>query len=361
MCAYLRLVSLWLIVSGTTTAPTDPAELAKWTLSDLMANSAIKLRCSLNIRDLIRNTSALTWTALSTAFGATGVSCLFGDFKAVTQFHFSGTQHPVAEISCFNTHNQRLVASGVTLSGYILGMLLLGALPSKWDHVAAIYLEGKTAHTTIDYTEVRNAIIVEYDRTGTVGGLQQHAHEISAVKRKGDHPSFSQQRSNSNAPKARDDRQASSNKKKPKKSKGKGKQAHFVEHEPAPTPFSLAASAVCPMIALQPSRAGPSTTTVASINPHQVTYSTVATPKSAQQYTGAPRKVGPNTLQKERGLLKRMEVMPTMQTLKTMSLEDRLEYPAPPTMAPEAISLADRIFESNRVSHSTQESGPSIS
>ena len=118
-------------------------------------------------------------------------------------------------------------------------MLLLGALPSKWDHVAVIYLQGKTAHTNIDYTEVRNAIIAEFDRTGTSPGQQQHAHKISAVKRKGDHPSFSQQRSNTNAPKARNDGQGSSNKKKPKKSnKGKGKQAHFVESEPAPTPFS---------------------------------------------------------------------------------------------------------------------------
>ena len=154
MRAYLWLVDLWLIVSGTTTAPTDPVELQKWTLSDSMANGVIKLRCSLNICDLIVNTSNATWTALSTTFGATGVSHLFGDFKAVTQFHFSETQHPAAEISYFNTHNQRLVVSGVTLSGYILGMLLLGALPSKWDHVAAIYLQGKTAHMQIDYTEV---------------------------------------------------------------------------------------------------------------------------------------------------------------------------------------------------------------
>ena len=173
MHTYLHLVGLWLIVSGTTVAPTDPVELQKWTLSDLMANGAIKLRCSLNIWDLIAATSTAIWTALSNSFGATGVSRLFGDFKAVTQFRFSGTQHPVAEISCFNTHNQHLVASGVTLSGYILGMLLLGALPSKWDHVAMIYLQGKTAHTAIDYTEVRNAIIAEYDRTGTVGGQQQ--------------------------------------------------------------------------------------------------------------------------------------------------------------------------------------------
>ena len=45
MRAYLRSVGLWLIISGTTMAPTDPAELAKWTLSDSMANGAIELRC----------------------------------------------------------------------------------------------------------------------------------------------------------------------------------------------------------------------------------------------------------------------------------------------------------------------------
>ena len=132
-----------------------------------------------------------------------------------------------------------------------------------------MYLQGKTAHTQIDYTEVRNAIIAEYDRTGSVEGQQQHAHKISTVKRKGEHPSFSQQRSYSNAHKAKDEGRASSSKKKSStKSKGKGKQAHFVEHEhePAPTPFSLAASAARPMIALQPSRADPSTMTIALIN-----------------------------------------------------------------------------------------------
>ena len=116
------------------------------------------------------------------------------------------------------------------------------------------------------------------------------------------------------------------------------------------------------MIALQASRAAPNTMTIASMNPNRVTYSMVASPKTAQTYTGASRKVGPNTLQTERGLLnKRMNVKPTIQNLKTMSLEDRLEYPTPPTMAPEAISLADQIFESNRASHSSQQSGPSIS
>ena len=194
-------------------------------------------------------------------------------------------------------------------------------------------------------------IIAEFDRTGTSPGQQQHTHKISAVKRKGDHPSFSQQRSNTNAPKARDDGRATSNKKKPKKSKGKGKQAHFVEHEPAPTPFSLAALAVRLTIALQPSWAGPSTMTIASINPNRVMYSMVAT-SGPQKFTGVPKKAGPNTLQKERGLLKRMDVTPMIQNLKTMSLEQRLESPPPvPTMAPEAISLANQIL--NPIEHLT--------
>ena len=204
--------------------------------------------------------------------------------------------------------------------------------------------------------------MAEFDRTGVNPGQQQHAHKISAVKRRGTNdPLFSQQRSNTNAPKARDDEQGSSNKKKPKKfNKGKGKQAHFVEHEPTPTPFSLTASAVCPTIALQPSQAGPSTSTIASINLNRVTYSTVAAP-GAQKFTGAPKKVGPNMLQKEQGLLKHMDVTLMIQNLKRMSLEQCLEFPLVPTMAPEAVSLADQIFESNRASNSTQESGPSIS
>ena len=74
MQAYLHSVGYWLIVNGTTTAPTDPVELQKWTLSDSMANGAIELHCNINIQDLIGNTSAATWTNLSNAFGATGVS-----------------------------------------------------------------------------------------------------------------------------------------------------------------------------------------------------------------------------------------------------------------------------------------------
>ena len=76
MRAYLWSTRLWLIVNGTTMAPTEAAALTAWTLSDSMANGNIELHLSHHIRDLVADTSAETWIALANAFGATGVSQL---------------------------------------------------------------------------------------------------------------------------------------------------------------------------------------------------------------------------------------------------------------------------------------------
>ena len=105
MQAYLQSTGLWLIVNGTTTAPTgttptDAQALTAWTLSDSMANGNIELHLLHNICNLVADTSAETWTA----FGTTGVSQSFGDFRSMVQFHLRGTQHPSAEMSWFNTY-----------------------------------------------------------------------------------------------------------------------------------------------------------------------------------------------------------------------------------------------------------------
>ena len=100
MWAYLQSTGLWLIVNGTTTAPTNPQALTAWTLSNSMANGNIELCLSHNIHDLVGDTSTRTWINLAMAFGATGVSKLFGDFWSMVQFCLSRMQHPSAEMSC---------------------------------------------------------------------------------------------------------------------------------------------------------------------------------------------------------------------------------------------------------------------
>ena len=207
--------------------------------------------------------------------------------------------------------------NSVNMPDHILGMMVLSALPPRWDHVSAIYLQGKTAITEVKYSDVRSAIVAEFDRVGS--SQQQHAHKITAIKRKGEHPRYSNQRDADSSPANDEGRKEKS--KRNKKSKGKGKKkSHDAVVET--NPFTLAATATLepaqPVVALQPSRAPPGTSTVASFNSWGVTYAKMAHPTS-RNFTGAPAKPGPNTLQRERSLLERVGIPPTMEPLRAMA------------------------------------------
>ena len=132
-----------------------------------MAQSALTLRISPNCRNHVGDTSAETWTALGTAYGQVGISRIYGDFKALVSFRLSGTQHLAAEMERFNTSLQWLVANNIDLPDNIVGLMYLSSLPARWDHVAAIYLQGKNAITEITSVGVRHAILVEFERIKT--------------------------------------------------------------------------------------------------------------------------------------------------------------------------------------------------
>ena len=67
----------------------------------------------------------------------------------------------------FNTSLQRLVANDINLPNNIVGLMYLSSLPLRWDHVAAIYLQGKNNITKITSVGVRHAILAEFERTKT--------------------------------------------------------------------------------------------------------------------------------------------------------------------------------------------------
>ena len=209
-------------------------------MSDDMAQGQMTLCLDPTICNQVGATSTTTWTNLANAFGTTGVSKIFGDFRALIQFRMSGSQHPSAEIERFNMHLQRLKSNQVDIPDSVAGLMVLLALLAKWDHVSAIYLQGKTAIIQVSLSEVCQAVVAEFDRTG--GGNQQHAHHITAVKRKGEHPKYKGTQ-NSNQSSAATGEQGGSSKKKNhnKKSKGKGK-AHSAILPDSPNPFTLAAA-----------------------------------------------------------------------------------------------------------------------
>ena len=216
-------------------------------------------------------------------------------------------------------------------------MLLFNALPPKWDHVAAMYLHGKTDHTTIDYTAVRNAIVAEYDRTSASAGTSQHMHKISAMKRK-----------------AEGSGQPNSEKKKARKTKNKA---------------ALAVTAPQLMISLQPLRAAaPNTSTIASFKPLGTMYLKVAA-AGPQNFTGGPKAPGLNTLQLQRNLLRWLGVTPSTKPLKMASAMQVNEFVKSPevlearrqfqTFASESPAVWAAVAASNQATDSNLESGPS--
>ena len=269
--------------------PEDVDAANKWDMFDNMAQGQMTLRLDPTICNQVGATSAATWTNLANTFGTTGVSKIFGDFCTLVQFRMSGSQHPGAEIEQFNMHLQRLKSNQVDIPDSVTELMVLLALPAKWDHVSAIYLQGKTAIGQVSLSEVYQAVVAEFDRTGS--GNQQHAHCITAVKRKGEHPKYKGAQ-NSNHSSAAQGEQGGSSKKKNcnKKSKGKGK-AHSAVHPNSPNPFTLAAAVVQvkprPVIALQPSRAPPNISHVVSFKPSRVTYS-MAVAHGGSSFMGAP-------------------------------------------------------------------------
>ena len=157
-------------------------------------------------------------------------------------------------------HLQRLTATNVAIPNNITGMLILVALPAKWDHIAAIYLQGKMAIGQVLSTEVQQAIVAKFDQTNSRDW--QQAHRIGAIKRKGEHPCYFKQGSADKPSKAKGNHSGNSEKKTRcggKRNKGKGRAAVAVLK---PNPFTLATSATLapaqPVIAIQPSMAPPS-------------------------------------------------------------------------------------------------------
>jgi hypothetical protein len=70
-----------------------------------------------------------------------------------------GGQNPQVEMQWLLTLFERLHANGMAISDPIQGMMLLNALPPKWDNISMVYLQGQNVLANVTFTAVRNAIM----------------------------------------------------------------------------------------------------------------------------------------------------------------------------------------------------------
>ena len=84
MTTYLHSQGLWQIINETFTHPAtnNNGEQDKWDVSDNIAQGKIELQLDQTICSKVGANSAVTWTALETAFRTMGISHIYRDFKS---------------------------------------------------------------------------------------------------------------------------------------------------------------------------------------------------------------------------------------------------------------------------------------
>jgi hypothetical protein len=180
MQSYLQLQDLWEVVDGGHRMPTAltpgattlqmtayNAAYAAWNTADNKATGAITLRIAASLRHYhAANQSVRTfWSNLKTAFGAASMPTVYADFKQVINLKLSGG-NPVPEMEQMVTLFNRLATNNLSLTASLQGLILLSALPNKWDNVAQLFMQHTDLSTSLMFANVRTAVKQEYERTG---------------------------------------------------------------------------------------------------------------------------------------------------------------------------------------------------
>ena len=367
MQSYLQMQEIWEVVIGEYRMPREPvgttrqqgtgptattvavpptdaemaqyrAEHSAWNKADNKALGALTLRLAPQIRHYRAATSRTTWTNLVTAFGGTSMSAIYADFKQVINVKLSGG-NPVSEIERMATLFGRLEANQLIVPAALQGLMLLAAMPAKWDNVAQLFMQRQDLRNALTLEGVRTAITQEYERTNRP--VDKSAHKLSAVKRKGPDPSYRQQQQSQPGPSRQPQQQHGGIK--PKKRGGRiekekqerrarkqGQQDHshfastsrIVEVEPSVAPSYINAS--------QPSRAAPLHSSVASFGKNGIEYrKVVSTPPTKPTLVNS---VWPS-LNEARELCDAFAIPKTAKNLKPLEAP-RVKAPIFPTADP---------------------------
>ena len=107
----------------------------------------------------------------------------------------------------------------MSISDPMQGMILLNALPAKWDSVGMVYLQFTCQLTDVSFQAMREAVMAEFECTMCSSTIA--VNEISAVKRKGKSLAFFEQKHASNQAPPAPVKPSGSQRKKWKGGKGK--------------------------------------------------------------------------------------------------------------------------------------------
>jgi gag-polypeptide of LTR copia-type len=139
--------------------------IAAWDEADEQAQGILGLRLLTNLRTHLGATAHALWQALDNAFGQPEIFSIYADLQAALHVKFSGGQNLQVEMQWLMTLFERLCANGMAISDPIQGMMLLNALPPKWNNISMVYLQRQNVLANVTFASVIDAIIAEFEQT----------------------------------------------------------------------------------------------------------------------------------------------------------------------------------------------------
>src|SRR6266404_5851323 len=185
-------------------------------------------------------------------------------------------------------------------------MIALAALPTKWEHLVQIIING-TEMDQLTFRTVQEVLVAQWDTELNRGGHKntQNANKISAVKRKCGDPRFNQQQGGSQQRTDNSGSQQFNQRGQRGKGKGKGKgKDKGKQWANNPGHVHIASIAALP---------APIAHTVAHVGSSDITKRVVTEQAPKERTPGAYP-----SLNKALTLTERLEVKPTIQTIKTL-------------------------------------------
>jgi hypothetical protein len=159
MKAFLMSIGLLGHANGNIDAPATAADgtphtnLPEWTKHDQQALGSIMLCVTPLIQqDLATiDTAEDVWDHLETAYGMAMPTSIYKDFKEALNMHINPSQHPGPQIDKMQACFQRLTSNSIIIPDQIKAMMLLAAIPQKWEMLVTVVMQSRTL-TTLTFT-----------------------------------------------------------------------------------------------------------------------------------------------------------------------------------------------------------------
>ena len=305
MAAYLKSSDLWEYVDGTEPEVQVPpahadadviAAYKAWRSANNKAVGSILLRVNSAIQpEIITIDNATTmWNRLSALYDIVSIATIYKYFKEATSVRLDGVKHPQLQINRMANAVHQLIDEGISLPDNLQAMILLAAIPSKWDFLVSV-VSSSYETDELTFKDVKEVIIAQWETDRNQKRPSHSTNKLSAVKRKHGDPSYRQQQRDSSQQRQQQtngDPQRKRGKRGGKKKQGATGHSH---------------------IANVASRAAPTTATTMEISPKglETRISKAPAPKERRPSSYA-------TLNDAYSLADDIDVTPTIQTVKRL-------------------------------------------